>query len=122
MVQPPAAVVAVIVREQHVVHLLAMRIDAQNIAGDPLARMAFEPRKDRYCVLAALVRRDVAAVDKQRRSVRVDQNGTLRHAGIDKMNLKMSFAPWRKPMTGRRMLRSGGERPGEQRRPRRHGA
>ena len=120
MVHPAATVVAVVVREKHVVHLLAARIDAQNVPRNPLARVAFESGKDRHGVLAALVRRDVAAVDEQRRAVWVDQKDGLRHAGVDEVNLEMPFSPRRKRTSNGRMLRSGGERLREQRRPRRH--
>ena len=84
--------------------------------------MAFEAGQNRHGVFAALVRRDVAAVDEQRRAVRVDEEYGLRHSGIDEVNLEVPVLPRSKRLPDGRMPRSGGERLREHRRPRRQSA
>ena len=88
-----SAVVVVVVRKEHVVHLAPMRIDAQHIARNPLAAMTRLVGQDWHHVLSSLAGRMVPAIYEDGRSIREDEELRFRNAGVYHVNLEVPRLP-----------------------------
>ena len=86
-------VVAVEMRYEHVIHIVAVWIHALDVPCCPLSCMSLFVRQYRQCQFPTLGGRETSAVDHRRSPVRENQEHAFSGTRIEEMDLKMAFLP-----------------------------
>ena len=88
-----SAVVVMVVRKEHVVHLASVRIDTHDVSRNPFAAVSRLVWQDWHHVLSAFASRMVAAIYEDGRSIREDEELRFRNASVDHVNLEVPRLP-----------------------------